>query len=465
VRIDSLREQWEAFGRADPLWANLTAAGRDHGGWDVQEFLATGREEVERYLAALEELGMDVPRGRALDFGCGAGRLTQALGEHFEQVDGVDIATSMIEHARRLNRYGDRCRYHVNDAPNLSLFEPASFDLVVSVIVLQHMEPRYALGYIREFVRVLRPGGVALFQIPAADVARALEPLPEAAWRAELAVEEPPDRLRAGEPVELRVRIRNASPVAWPADAGLGVGAHWRTEAGTLVKIGDGRTPLPHELAPGAEVTLPLVVRPPNAPARRVLEVDAVQEGVAWFRERGSDPVRLPAEIVGEGADDSPREEPGFEPWMEMHVVSRDEVAAFVEAAGGEVAHALADQSAGDAYESYLYVVRRSGTAGARPALRRLAAAIGAVPDRDDVLPPVERWRSGAVGELEVRTKRRIAEATRWFTKTQVAHDREVARALAEIEAVLLVQEAELRALRAELERRGGGSSQDPPAT
>ena len=72
MTIESLREQWEAFGRTDPLWANLTAHGRDHGGWELDEFLATGRDEVRGYLGLLEELGVDVARGRALDFGCGA---------------------------------------------------------------------------------------------------------------------------------------------------------------------------------------------------------------------------------------------------------------------------------------------------------------------------------------------------------------------------------------------------------
>ncbi len=51
------------------------------------------------------------PKRRALDFGCGVGRLTQALARHFNIVDGVDIAPSMIELANQFNRSGGRCRY------------------------------------------------------------------------------------------------------------------------------------------------------------------------------------------------------------------------------------------------------------------------------------------------------------------------------------------------------------------
>ena len=453
--IETLREQWEAFGRTDPLWANLTASGRDHGGWDVDEFLATGREEVGRRLDALERLGVELGHERALDFGCGAGRLTQALAERFERVDGVDIADSMIEHARRINRQGDRCHFHVNAERDLAMFESGSFDLVLSLIVLQHMEPRYALGYIREFVRVLRPGGVALFQVPAALVEPVRAPLPAAAWRAEVSVEDPPARLRAATAHELSVRVRNASGERWPADATLAVGAHWRGDEGSFVKINDGRTPLGRDVEPGAELVLPLTIVPPNAPGARTLEVDVVQERVAWFRERGSDPLRLAVEIEpATGGDGVPGGEPGFEPWIEMHCVSRQEVSAAVGAAGGEVFHVLPDDSAGDAFESYLYVVRPSGLVRVRAALARVTSAVAAVPDREDMLPRLYSTRSGLARRLELWLKRRAGRATRWFTIEQVAHDRAVARALAEIEAVLLVQDAELRALRDELEKR-----------
>jgi len=102
-----------------------------------------------------------------MDFGCGAGRLSQALSPYFDEVCGVDIAASMIELATKHNRYGDRCKYYLNQAEDLSVFATASFDFICSFITLQHMEPRYARRYIKEFLRLLVPGGVLLFQLPA----------------------------------------------------------------------------------------------------------------------------------------------------------------------------------------------------------------------------------------------------------------------------------------------------------
>jgi SAM-dependent methyltransferase len=54
----------------------------------------------------------------------------------------------------------------LNERDDLSLFDDQSFDFVLSVIVLQHMPPELAKKYIAEFVRVLRSGGLAYFQIP-----------------------------------------------------------------------------------------------------------------------------------------------------------------------------------------------------------------------------------------------------------------------------------------------------------
>ena len=71
-------------------------------------------------LGEVEASGLRVPHHQALDFGCGVGRLTQALAEHFERVAGVDIAASMIARARQENRHGDRVRYVVNERSDLA---------------------------------------------------------------------------------------------------------------------------------------------------------------------------------------------------------------------------------------------------------------------------------------------------------------------------------------------------------
>ena len=174
MSLRRVQRNWERLAVADPLWAILSDPERRNNRWDPEEFFRTGRDEIEAVLGYVDRIGLPLRRGRALDFGCGVGRLTQALASRFEEVHGVDVAPSMIDHARRHNRHGDRCHYRVNDSPGLP-YEPSWFDFAYSNLTLQHMPARLAAGYIREFVRVLAPGGVLIFQEAADPV-----PLPGA---------------------------------------------------------------------------------------------------------------------------------------------------------------------------------------------------------------------------------------------------------------------------------------------
>ena len=164
--IEELRKDWEVLAADDPYWAVLSHPDKRGNVWDADAFFETGRREIRAMLDQLAKLDVDVRLERALDFGCGPGRLVQALGDHFHSVDGVDITEGMVTRARELNRHGDRCRYHQNARPDLSLFPNETFDLVHSTITLQHIATPLALGYISEFIRVVKPGGVVVFDVP-----------------------------------------------------------------------------------------------------------------------------------------------------------------------------------------------------------------------------------------------------------------------------------------------------------
>lgn len=162
--LRSVRGVFEDLGRDDPMYAALSRNDYRGNRWDPEAFFETGRTEIAEVIANVESLGLHLNRGRALDFGCAVGRLTQALAGHFTEVVGVDIASSMVERARGHNAHGDRVTYIANPAPDLALFGAATFDFIYSNKVLQHIPPDNQTGYMREFVRVLRPGGIAVFQ-------------------------------------------------------------------------------------------------------------------------------------------------------------------------------------------------------------------------------------------------------------------------------------------------------------
>lgn len=165
--IKELQTIWDALGRKDPLRAGLPCDERLYGEWSRDDFFATGVIEIDALLACVETKGLARSRRRALDFGCGIGRLTQPLGAIFDEVHGVDIAPSLIEAADRRNSHGHRCRYHLNDTNDLKIFRDNQFDLILCMRTLQYMEPRYARRYLAEFVRVLDYWGALVFQLPA----------------------------------------------------------------------------------------------------------------------------------------------------------------------------------------------------------------------------------------------------------------------------------------------------------
>ena len=106
-------------------------------------------------------------RGRhVLDYGCGSGRASMRYvrdGAAF--VTGFDIAPAMIEEAKRRAAdagVSERTSFMVADA-HATPYDPDSFDLVVGIAILHHLDIPVAL---REIRRVLRPGGRAVFMEP-----------------------------------------------------------------------------------------------------------------------------------------------------------------------------------------------------------------------------------------------------------------------------------------------------------
>jgi SAM-dependent methyltransferase len=164
--LKQTQENWNLLGETDPLYGVLSQKGKRGGKWDEAEFFATGVAEIAGLFEQAQRLNLTFPRRRALDFGCAVGRLSQALAGHFDEVTGVDIAPAMLKRAESYNKFGTRCRYLLNENPDLKIFADASFDLIYTNIVLQHMAPEFALSYIGEFVRTLSADGLLVFQVP-----------------------------------------------------------------------------------------------------------------------------------------------------------------------------------------------------------------------------------------------------------------------------------------------------------
>lgn len=165
--LENLQQDWNDLAEINPMWAIYSDPIAAGGNWDIKEFLETGRKKIKLLFNLVESLGLTINRkGSALDFGCGMGRLTQALAEEIDACYGVDISSTMLERANEINRFGDRCRYVLNTTNDLGLFDDDSFDLIVTVHVLQHIPPDLTEVYLSDFIRILKQDGILIFQLP-----------------------------------------------------------------------------------------------------------------------------------------------------------------------------------------------------------------------------------------------------------------------------------------------------------
>ena len=165
--LNRYKQGWEEMGRLDPLWAVLTEPKAQYQRWDVETFFRTGAEEIRSVMDEACRLGYPRQRDVALDFGCGVGRLTRALADYFRKSYGVDISEAMVTKARELNGDLSNCEFAVNARADLKAFPDEMFDFIYSARVLQHLPSQKAIEqYISEFSRVLKNGGLLVFQVP-----------------------------------------------------------------------------------------------------------------------------------------------------------------------------------------------------------------------------------------------------------------------------------------------------------
>ncbi|MCH8057196.1 MAG: methyltransferase domain-containing protein [Proteobacteria bacterium] len=115
-------------------------------------------EHFHRYVLA----GELASGKRVLDAACGEGYGSAHLARTAKTVVGVDVSPQAIAHARE--RYqADNLEFQLANVCNLP-FEDGQFECIVSFETLEHLEDQS--GLLKEFRRVLSPGGFALISSP-----------------------------------------------------------------------------------------------------------------------------------------------------------------------------------------------------------------------------------------------------------------------------------------------------------
>ncbi|HUZ42948.1 MAG TPA: class I SAM-dependent methyltransferase [Acidimicrobiales bacterium] len=161
--VRAMKKYWEERAALNAAWYVDTTVDWDEP--DMDRFFETGRRIVAE---AMDEAPPTVtpPAGHqlAVEIGSGLGRVCAALAERFDRVIGIDVADGMVSRARQLVDRPD-VSFEVGDGMSLQPVPDASADLVLSFTVFQHvLRPSVIEGYLADAARVLRPGGLLVFQ-------------------------------------------------------------------------------------------------------------------------------------------------------------------------------------------------------------------------------------------------------------------------------------------------------------
>jgi ubiquinone/menaquinone biosynthesis C-methylase UbiE len=135
-------------------------------------FFATATEVVN----SLETELRRVPQaqrggGRALEIGCGSGRLMRPMSRHFGEIHGADVSSQAISAAREQLRDIPHARAHVIDDASLREFPDEWFDFIYAPAIFQHTASREVITrYVSEIQRTLKTGGLARLQFNGSSV-------------------------------------------------------------------------------------------------------------------------------------------------------------------------------------------------------------------------------------------------------------------------------------------------------
>jgi SAM-dependent methyltransferase len=164
IRHARAADAWRALGATDPYFAVLTDPRfreADRPGPARDAFFQSGEDDIARLF---EEVALEYPDfapRRALDFGCGVGRLLLPLARRVPEVVGADVSRAMLAEAQHNTAQARLGNITLIASDAAGYRQSGTFDLVHSCIVFQHIPRRTGMTIVRDLVDRLNPDGVA----------------------------------------------------------------------------------------------------------------------------------------------------------------------------------------------------------------------------------------------------------------------------------------------------------------
>lgn len=145
---------WREIGRSQPFWGVLTRPEfrpENINANSLADFYATGVAFIASVAAEFERIaGVPFHADKALDFGCGTGRLTEAMAAYADEITGYDISPGMLQEARK---HGAGKAVYTEQLPE------GPFNWINSFIVFQHIPPERGFALLEQLLERLAPSG------------------------------------------------------------------------------------------------------------------------------------------------------------------------------------------------------------------------------------------------------------------------------------------------------------------
>jgi len=168
-KIRDTDEDWKRVAEREPYWGVLSQDDFRQAGMSPErlvQFMDSGEQFVQSLFGLIHRhLQPQFSPARALDVGCGVGRLLIPLARRAKTAVGVDVAPAMLE----------LCRKHAAEAgvTNVNVFPSdddlsavqGRFELVNTYIVLQHVPPPRGYRLLQAMLDRLAPGGIGSVQL------------------------------------------------------------------------------------------------------------------------------------------------------------------------------------------------------------------------------------------------------------------------------------------------------------
>jgi 2-polyprenyl-3-methyl-5-hydroxy-6-metoxy-1,4-benzoquinol methylase len=120
------------------------------------------RNRQRIYLPLVREACAGMPGAEVLDFGCGRGEWLETLRDEGIRARGIDVNHVFLERCKEI----DLEVVEADVVEHLRSLKPASVAAVTSFHLIEHLSPDKVIAMLDETLRVLRPGGVAIFETP-----------------------------------------------------------------------------------------------------------------------------------------------------------------------------------------------------------------------------------------------------------------------------------------------------------